>query len=275
MKNYPLLSLNGHKQWIAWRKTYLTELNHNIISLWDYNNYFIPDYAEKQLQTTQIGSTTYIEATQLDYNEFYRATADISVKLNDEVQDVLKLHAGYLLVSKARNEGAIQYTAQADNYFVQPFGYGSFYIFTYNTDGQLIAMYDQYAEETYGLSYKFTFFTYYPRFLLAQTQQYQGKIWTLSSYLPHQSDTRGICTAEGYLWTDINTLKPMFFHFIVSDSDDYGTHYGEEIIVDTKHTYSINVDETSIAQYTELILEKDSDSAGYPRWPNNIIARVI
>ena len=266
MKNYPLLPLNHKKQWIAWNKTYLQEINHNIFSLWDYNNYFIPDYSEKKLAI--VNDT--IEASHLDYNEYFRALDPTAIMLNSTPTG-LTMGAGFLFVSKARNESSTKYIYDINNYFIQPFGYASFYIFTYNSQGQLIAIYDQYAEETYGLNYTFSLFLYYPRFLLTQTQAKHDKVWILSAYLHNSEEKRGICAPNGVLWTDINQLKPMNFHFIVNDNDDFGNNYGEEVIIDTANYYSINLDEISIAQYTEVALEKGDTNI----WPANIVARVI
>ena len=82
----------------------------------------------------------------------------------------LRLGAGFLLVSKARNEGSIKHQYDPKNYFIQPYGYGSFFIFSYNNQGQVVATYDQYAEEIYGLNYMFSLFDHYPRFLSSKVQ---------------------------------------------------------------------------------------------------------
>ena len=267
MKNYPLLPLSHNQPWSSWSKTYLQEIDHNIFSLWDYNNYFIPDYCENKLT---VYSNDSIEASQLDYNEYFRAEKETSVMLGTRPTN-LKLKAGFLLVSKARNEGSTQHIYNIDNYFVQPFGYGSFYIFTYNNQGELTAVYDRYAEEKYGLNYTFSLFIHYPRFLLTQTQEKHEKVWMLLSHLRSAEEKRGICVPNGTLWTDIKQLKPMVFHFVTQDNDDFSTDYGEEIIVDTNHYYSINIDEVSIAQYTETVLEKGNSNI----WPAQIVARVI
>lgn len=269
MKNYPLLPLNHQKQWISWNKTYLTEIDHNIKSLWDYNNYFIPDFCQKELDITENSS---IDASQLDYNEYFRATNKLEVMLGSN-PTTLRLGAGFLLVSKARNEDENQYILDQNNYFVQPFGYGSFFIFTYNNAGQIAGIYNQYAEEKYGLDYMTSFFDHYPRFLMTQHQSHHDKVWILVSYIPSAEEKKAICTQSGTLWTDIVNLKPMFFHYkLDSGSTDFSNNqYGEEIVVDISDTYSINIDKTSVAQYNEVILERGNEHI----WPENIIVRVI
>ena len=268
MKNYPLLPLDHKKQWIAWNKTYLTELDHNINSLWDYNNYFIPDYAEKSLDF--VGSAA-IEATQLDYHEYFRALTDTDVLIAG-TSSKIRLGAGYLLVSKARNEGSINYVDREENYFVQPFGYGSFYIFTNDNTGQFVGIYDPYAEETYGLNYQFSLFDHYPRFVSVQRQEPVGRAWTLVACTPRNTQKKAICTQGGTLWTDIVNIKPMFFHFITSTGEDLSSYeYGEEVIIDSIHSHSINIDKINVAQYNEIVLEKGNDNI----WPTNIITRVI
>ena len=269
MKNYPLLPLNHRKQWIAWNKTYLTEINHNIYSLWDFNNYFLPDYARKYLEIEEKDDS--IEASELDYNEYFRAINDTTVKINGTPISSLFLKPGFLLVSKARNEGSSEEIYNADNYFVQPYGYASYYTFSYNNEGKIIATYDPYAEETYGLKYSFSLFDHFPRFVLINNdQRYTGKTWTIVSYTfdENQVGHPQICTKAGTAWTDINFLRPMFFHFIENNEYDYG----EEIIIDTQNAYSVNVDKISIAQYTELVTEKGDNEP----WPTEGLAvRVI
>lgn len=277
MKNYPLLPLNHQKQWISWNKTYLTEINHNIESLQDYINYFQPDYCRQMLEISGSGSDT-IDATQLDYNEYYRAITPVKVMLGSAATNI-SLGAGYLLVSKARNEGSKSYSQDLNYYFVQPFGYGSFYIISYDSTGQLIGTYDKYAEESYGLNYMFSLFNHWPRFLLVngygKNQRPLGKTWSLVSYVSAdtQSSNR-ICTYNKTLWTDISK-PPMVFYFNIptadQEDDSASPSYGEEYIVDSIYYTSVNIDKTNVAHYTKEVLEKGNNYI----WPKDIVVRVI
>lgn len=265
MKNYPLLNIDNKKPWIAWNKTYLTEINNNILSLWDYINYFMPDYAEKALKSEE----GEIDIKDLDYNEFYRATQeDVKVKDLD-----IYLQPGWVLISKARNENDKNYKNNKNYYFVQPFGYGSFYIYTYNNEGRLIGVYDRYAEETYGLNYMFSLFSTYPRFILWKEQKYTGQAWTFANY----TEDFNIATKNLTLWTDPSQLRPMFFHFLVSGAtggtgDQNSAEYGEEIIVDMSYSNAVNIENTQILFYTETV-KGNNGTSGF--WPTNIITRVI
>lgn len=258
MKNYPLLPLNHRKQWMSWRKTYLNEINNNIHALWDYANYFLPDYCEYELEVDPI--THSVEGTQLPFNGYFRAhDSNINIYLDNQDQHRI-LKQGYLLVSKARNEnGLTDFSKDINNYFIQPFGYGSFYLFSYH-NGQLIGTYNTYAEETYGLNYMFSLFTKYPRFVLRNQGLPNGLLWAIASY----NQAPNIYNASGTLWTDIDVLKPMVFHFS-RDSD-----YGEEVIIDSYSYNSIRVDDFNIAVYNEVVLEKGDTNA----W-NGIDMRLI
>lgn len=265
MKNYPLLSLNNQKQWMSWRKTHLTNINYDIHSLWNYANYFLPDYCEYQLDIEGEGTDQYIDATQLPYNGYFK-NEDTSLKiyLNNTFSNII-LQPGFILLSKARNEnGTEDIVNNITNYFVQPVSYGSYYAITYQ-DGQLVAIYEQYAEEKYGKNYMFSLFTYSPRFILTQQQGRNQYMWTVAAKLENSR----ICTQSGMLWTDIDNLKPMVFHF-VGESDSPVT-YGEEIVVDTYNYNSIRLEDFNIAEYNEVMLEKGESSI----WPEDITMRLI
>ena len=260
MKNYPLLPLDNKKQWISWRKTYLTEINHQIHSLWDYVNFFLPDYCEYELVETD----DTVDATVLPYNGYYRATEQVKVMLKDQDPNVT-LKPGFLLVSKARNEnGTDDIIMDINNYFVQPFGYGSFYVYSFQ-NGRLQATYDQYAEENYGLNYMFSLFPTYPRFMLRKQADKNKFLWAVSAY---EAGEPNICTLNQTPWTDLYNLKPMTFHYIASDKFDYG----EEVIIDTSNYNTIKVDQFNIAEYNEVVLEK-GDSVNI--WPRNVEMRMI
>lgn len=261
MKNYPLLPLNNEAQWQSWRETYLTEINHQVHSLWDYVNFFLPDYCEYNLDRVE----GHVDATTLPYNGFYRATIETNVWLKNTDPNVT-LKPGFLLVSKARNEnGTDDIIMNIDNYFVQPFGYGSFYLYTFQ-NGQLQATYDQYAEEKYGLNYMFSLFPTYPRFILKTQGLKNNFLWVASAY---ESGAPNIFTFNKTPWTDLQCLKPMVFHFV---PDSNNTQYGEEIIIDTYNYNSIKIDQFNIAEYNEVVLEK-GDTINI--WPADIEMRMI
>ena len=261
MKNFPLLSLNRNKQWINWRKTYLTELNKSICALWNFSNYFLPEYYEYAKSDIFYNNTNNkIEITKLPYNAFFRAEVETHLVINGSEQSKPILGAGYILISKAKNEGSLNFKTSLDNYFIQPFGYGSYYIFTYSDTG-LIAVYDKYAEENYGLNYQFSLFSTHPRFIYNQIEQKNGREWTLTSYFTNNQD-RNIITKDGTVWTD-RYHPPMVFWY--NDNE-------EEIIVDSKEYTTIRVDRINICEYNTLILEKEDDGH---IWPTDIIPRTI
>ena len=258
MKNYPLFP-HDKKQWIYWRKTYLEELNRSICALWDYSNYFLPDYFEYTNQDIYVdGNTTKIEITKLPYNAFFRATEETSLYIHNVEVPNHKLGAGYLLLSKAKNEGQTDLKALIDNYFIQPFGYASFYLWTYK-NGQLVADYDENAEEKYGLNYEFSLFNTYPRFIYQGNEGNSGRLWVFSSY--NNSNDAQITTSNGAIWTDPNTLKPMLFWKKGS----------EEIIIDSQEYTSIRVATKNICEYNTLVLEKETENI----WPEDITPLMI
>ena len=269
MKNYPLLTINKDKDkpWKMWRKTYLTEINNNVSALWDYNNYFIPDYYKYSLDIDERGH--FINADSLPYHGYFRALEkNIKIYLNN-VDTQYVLNQGYLLVSKARNEnGTHEIKNSLDYYFIQPFGYGSFYLFTYQNN-KLIAFYDIYAEEKYGLLYTTSLFSKYPRFILTYTGTQNLFLWNAIAYDKANSKPL-ICTYEKSVWTDINIMRPMNFTFL--ENEDIPECYGEEIIVDTYNYNSVKVDGFNIAEYNEVVLEKGD--LEHP-WPQNIVRRMI
>lgn len=265
MKNYPLLTLNHIDQWMSWRDTHLTDINYIIHSLWNYSNYFLPDYFEYHLDIKNEGDNQYIDATQLPYNGYFRnEDTSLQVYLKDWSTSIV-LQPGFILLSKARNEnGTEEITYDINNYFVQPISYGSYYIITYQ-NGKLVAIYDQYAEEKYGKNYIFSWFTYSPRFILTEQQQRNKRLWAIAA----KNGSSKICTQNGMLWTDIDNLKPMAFHF-VGESDSPVT-YGEEIVVDTYNYNSIRLEDFNIAEYNEVMLEKGEKNI----WPADITMRLI
>lgn len=270
MKNYPLLTINKDrdKPWRIWHRTYLKEINNNVFALWDYNNYFLSDYYKFSLDIDE--HDHYINADKLPYHGYFRALENnIGIYLNN-IDTKYILNQGYLLVSKARNENGLHNIKNDLNYyFIQPFGYGSFYLYTYQNN-QLAAFYDRYAEETYGLLYTMSIFNKYPRFILRYAGTQNLFLWTAIAYDKENSNSL-ICTRIGSLWTDINVMKPMNFSFI-EDSDNTTVDYGEEIIVDTYNYNSIKVDDFNIAEYNEVVLEKGD--LEHP-WPQKIVRRMI
>lgn len=260
MRNYPLLKHNGVKTWYAWIHTYLEPLNQQICALWNHSNYFLPDYCEYELETNILGSAaTAIDVSELPYNGYFRAIDETILCIGTEITGVT-LNPGYLVVSKARNEENVDYKSDIDNYFIQPFGYGSFYIFTYN-ENSLIGIYDQYAEENFGLNYSFSLFSTHPRFIWQGKDEHDDgdRKWVISSQIGGEGN---VVIADGTWWTDPYVATPMVFWY----SGD------EEVVVDAEEYISVKIDETNIVQYNILMLEETSDST---IWPEEIEPRII
>ena len=266
MKNYPLLPLNGDKQWQAWRKTYLTDINNDVHSLLDFTNYFLPDYFQVQLTIYTENNEKYINGEELPYNAWYQATSDTKIRINN--QEVGTLGPGYLLLSKARDEGGISLKKDFNNYFVQPFGYGSFYTFSYSSNG-LIATYDQYAEEVFGLNYLFNFFSKAPRYIYwsihqpSFTGQHSISVRAFNSARIENTEKYAISTQDFKLWTDPYQAIPM--HFFYSTDNPH-----EEIIIDEKRSINVTLDSDRSCQYTITLKEKSSKD-----WPNHLELRFI
>jgi len=261
MKDYSLLTLKkGELLLRNWKKTYLTELNNKAFSLYNYNNFFIPDFLKKD---------SINDYTDLEYHQWYRVTdAD---NPDEYPEKFLNAISGYAIISYARNEN--DYIENKDTglirtnpryYVTVPSAWGGYYDF-YILGNYWYFTYDQYAEETMGrTSLKYNINNFASRFFISNVENTMTPITgTRGQSIQaaaidsegHQNDV--IIDYQEARWTDIYGNPIMGFTF----------YNNEEIILDTTVSYS-RVEKTNIARYTitrinEEVQVSPSDSYTY------------
>lgn len=258
MKNYPLLVKNQNT-WLNWTKTYLTEVNSKVCSLFHYTNYFIPDYYRGDMSEIVIGQTEHsqplIDISLLKYREY--------VTLNEECVDQLTgqtISAGSRIVSKAQSEGEKDLPTSDNrqnplNYFIQPIGWASFYLIS-TKENKLLFDYDAQAEEKYGLNLKFSIEWFPTRWYLDNADTSTGysadglffSQQTTNRQLSVQSSNEDrviIRSKNGTEWLDNTDKKPLYIGFFGGNE----SNYGEEIIIDTTSYTSTRFVETNKGVY--------------------------
>ena len=282
MKDYSLLTFEKNKIFRNWTATYLTELNSKTLSLFNYTNYFIPDFL-KEDEISDYNDLEYhhwyrVQDTDIDWTEEEEAEIRAEVeqempeasqpekdaKIEEKRKDLqqrksdehfLGAKAGYAVLSYARNENDFDIRNDSKTnairqdpsyYSVVPAAWGGFYDI-YIDSGNIYFEYDQYAEEQYGrtgLIYNMDMFT--SRFF---TTSKRNNIQNLAEI----TGTDGLSLYARRLTGQVNeTIIDIQGHNwtnIKTNPVMSFTYYGtEEIILDTNISYS-RVAGTNIARY--------------------------
>lgn len=264
MKLYPILPIKNNK-WRNWNHTVLKEINSKIYSLFQYINYFNPDFYEYILEPIN----GHIDIADLPLHGYYKVS---NIGLIDDTTGKT-LDPGSLIVSYARAEGQLdnhdaQVRRNSNFYTIQPFGWASYYTMNF-TNRELITSYERYAQETYGLIYTFVFDTANKRYFirknimqnLLNSIQWTSKALHLAAsngsiknkenwYIINQDNNSTFCS----LWAnDKNPLMHGFYYIV----DEWNC---EEIVFDNTWETNSKLADTNIAIYT--ITRKDSST-----WP--------
>jgi len=188
MKDYSLLDINKQEFLKNWTDTYLKELNNKVFSLYNYNNFFIPDFLKEDPNNPESPAIT--NYSQIPYHHWYRVLdsdidwteveeEEIREKVEEEMSRAteeekeaevqrrrkelqqkkseeyfLGAKAGFAVLSYARNENELDkpegVVRQNEKYYtVVPSSWGSFYDF-YVSNGVWYFTFDPQAEEKLG-----------------------------------------------------------------------------------------------------------------------------
>lgn len=241
MKDYSLLTFKNSELFRNWTATYLTELNSKTLSLFNYTNYFIPDFLKNDSIT---------DYSDLQYHQWHRVTdAEVAALGSDHL---LGAKGGFAIISYARGENEYDTNnsvirKDSSFYSVVPAAWCGFYDI-YIGDSRIYFEYDQYAEEKYGredLIYNmdmftsrfFTTFTYNGTGNLAEITGLDGM--SLYARKLQDQDNEIVIDRQSHYWMNIRTNPVMGFTY----------YHNEEIVLDTNITYS-RVALTNIARYT-------------------------
>lgn len=297
MKDYSLLTFEKNKKLFRnWTATYLTELNSKTLSLFNYTNYFIPDFLKEN---------TISNYNDLEYHHWYRVQdtdidwtaeeeAEIRAKVDQDMpkasqeekeaaieqkrkdlqqkksnKHFLGAKAGYAILSYARNEN--DYDIRDDfktnairqnssYYSIVPAAWGGFYDI-YIDSGSIYFDYDQYAEEQYGrtdLVYNMDMFT--SRFFT--TSKHNG-IQNLAEIIGTDGLSLYARRLTGQVNETIIDIQGHNWTNIKTNPVMSFTYYKkEEIILDTNISYS-RVAGTNIARYN--ITRRNNNTAIAPQ----------
>ena len=267
MKLYPILSIRDNK-WFNWSHTVLREVNSKIFSLFQYVNYFNPDFYEYVLKVTVKNNISYVNIADLPFHGYYKVSdIDLHDTLTNQVLD-----PGTLIVSYARAEGELDNSAatirrQEKYYTMQPFGWASYYLVSGgNKESRYI--FDSRAQETYGLAYSFGFDISDKRYYVKresitnwiQSLQSTSKEINLAAsngslserrnwYIVNQNQNAPITS----LW--MSDTQPLMSGFFYQSDNNWNC---EEIIFDSKWSTSSKLAETNIAIYTITRIESST-----------------
>lgn len=276
MKNYPLFTKNNQNTWRNWQNTYLEELNGKVVSLFDYVNYFAPDYYEQQLKDIKINDdseeTDVLDMSLLNYRGYV-----IALKKSVEILSNQNISPGSRIISIAQSEGekdlpTSQNRLNLKNYFIQPIGWASFYTTSYN-DNLLIFSWDQYAEETWGTNFRFTFEIYSRRWFIDNIigESSDGLVFSKdttnrSINAESSSDDHVIIRDKiGTEWLDSSiSTSPFYVCYLTPNNESFNNW--EEIIIDSKSTTYTRFVETNKGVYN-IALDNETE-----KWPDHGIA---
>lgn len=249
MKDYSLLDINKQEFLKNWTDTYLKELNNKVFSLYNYNNFFIPDFLKEDPNDPE--NPVITDYFQIPYHHWYRVLdTDVEAEYN-----FLGAKAGFAILSYARNENELDkpegVVRQNEKYYtVVPSSWGSFYDF-YVLNGVWYFTFDPQAEEKLGrtnLLYNIDSFN--SRFFIKNddnvqpiTGSYGESIKAL--FKNAEEINLYIIDKQSHLWTDIQGNPVMGFNIYKETNDSFG----EEIVLDTKLSYS-RVAKSNTAVYT-------------------------
>ena len=251
MKDYSLLDINKQEFLKNWTNTYLKELNNKVFSLYNYNNFFIPDFLKEEPNNPESPAIT--DYSQISYHHWYRVLdTDIEAEYN-----FLGAKAGFSVLSYARNENELDkpegIIRQNEKYYtVVPSSWGSFYDL-YVLNGTWYFTFDPQAEENLGrenLLYNIDNFN--SRFFINQSNTEQVIDGSYGESVTAQENGQfNIVDKQGHLWTDIKGNPVMGFTMYRG-----GNEFGEEVVLDMKVLYS-RVAKSNTAVYT--IKDKSGD----------------
>jgi len=227
MKNYLFFPKN-YSNW----KLNFQDINNKVDELNAYINLFLPSY--KQIQNKAVtpseGNSTIIKGAKMLAHDFLYITRENTfLQLKDS--SLITLPLGNILVSNARNEGDSEEVEEIKNYFLQPLGWATFYLWR-SKSYSLSAEYLTNTGEISSLNYSFYFAPWNFRWIYSALidNQYTHILGTniLGSVL---NDNDYIDTNYKINWTDFDN-PPMSFFF--------NTNLGEEIIADYSFTTEIS-----------------------------------
>lgn len=144
MKSYPILNIKNFTPYKVYNNNYLKELNSLVFSLFQYSENQIPDY--KRLLLEEVDEE--FDASILHFHNYFRLKQDMDIKIGDFVENY---SAGTIVLSKAKAEGSTDYSYDGteinpillnpDNYFLQPMGWGSYYVPRFKQENKIKNIY--------------------------------------------------------------------------------------------------------------------------------------